>query len=696
MAARNGPAMARGRGNGTAVSGKEPTIDLVLELDTTRPAKTEPKDVKSGAPDSPLTSTAASYRGATTGLAAPTSDYLMALRMEKQRDYGEQDQQIDEMRRVRTLSNKVQMPDGLSFVDMEVRDPTITDEIQRVVAALTLNRPKLSIKAAREGESAEKNQTLRKNATEAILWQAATRIAGRNTFREAVDCATGDGGAWTKFLFLRDTYEARYALRKKDFTDADDFNDAVEDAKKAAGVPFVWQNVDPRNIYPTWSMGKLTEVLEVSQRPLHQALRQYRLGIDKQGRIVPEAMGLPMNEVQRKPGATVLFLEHWDAEFCTYMIEGSYGDRTIVKQFRHRYGRVPYFFAPGFIFPWMQNVKVGWGIAQSKRWLIEYKSFLLTLHAQQAARDTFAPFYRTIEPKGQQIMGRKGQPLASEKYKLGQIVNGPPGSTLNSFPFPTNSTALKEQIAFVSEMIDRLLTPRVTAEIGSGLEGAGFAMNQVLSEARIYQDPIAQAIAAMLEEITRFLWHLIRVRVRETVWVEQTGENAGWLGIGPDDLKSGVGVSWELDPERPSAKLVETRYWNERIDHGTASHDQAIRAMGDNPEEVRFQRDMEAMRQEPWYIQYRQREVLRELGRGDILARAAAAATASTQLPGLPPGPANGAAPAVAMGSPGLPDMGNLAAAPGGAGGPQPAPMQSLAGGQPMQSMAPAAMGLAA
>ena len=51
---------------------------------------------------------------------------------------------------------------------------------------------------------------------------------------------------------------------------------------------------------------------------------------------------------------------------------------------------------------------------------------------------------------------------------------------------------------------------------------AGFAMNQVLSEARITRTHRAVDRGHVVE-VTKFMWHLIRTRVRETVWVEQAG-----------------------------------------------------------------------------------------------------------------------------------------------------------------------------
>lgn len=642
-------------------------------------------------------------------LKPPIAEYIQALKTQLAADYGEQDQQIDDLREVRELRRKVAIS-GIEhrFSDIEVRDPTVTDEIQRVSATLSLNRPKLTVTPGRPGDSAEEASTKREHWTEETLWAAGARIPGKHTFIAAVDAAAGDGGGWTKLLFLNDCWEQRYAMTSDDFEDDpttyerdasgkkrrkkgksryQKFDEATEDAKRAAGPPFAWIHVDTRMVNPVWSRGVLTEMLEVQKRPLLSTLRQYRLGLDRKGKIVPEAVGLPMNQVIRgNTSKTVEFLEYWDDTWCVYVVCGE-GSAYEVKRFRHGYGRVPYFYAPGFVMNWWANRKVGWGVAQSKRWLVEYLSFLLTLHADMAARDTYAPFYRETAPDTPPIVDNKtGQPLPMERYQLGQIVNGPPGSRLSSFPFPTTSQAIKEQIALVKDQIDRLLTPRVASQIGGGLEGAGFAMNQVLSESRIYHDPIAQNLEAMLVEVTKFLWHLVRTKVREVVWVERTGKDAGWLALGPDDLSEGVGVRWELDPERPSAKLIEERYWHERIDKGTASLKQATEAMGDNYDEVRFERDLEALRQEDWYKKYRRAYLLKEVGRGDLITDAADEAAATGQIPGLPGQQVQ------AMGNPQVPDMGALAAAPNGAG--MGAPVPQLPGGTragvvPTQSGAP-------
>lgn len=637
-------------------------------------------------------------------LSAPTVDYLTALKTQQESAFADDDTQIDRARGVRTLTRPVLVDERYRVNDVEVRDNTLTEEIQRVVSTLTLNAPSLRITPARPGQRAQENATLRSHWTEAVLKEAGSRLPGTNTFHAIIDAAVGDGGAWHKLVFNADLWETRYSI-KYNPDDGDTPEDAAksheqstEEAKKASGSPFIWAAVDVRTIYPVWSAGKLTEVLEIQERPLHSTLRQYRLGLDADGELVPEELGLPLSKVEasRVP-RKVTFLEHWDDTWCSFLVLAGDSAR-VVKQFKHKYSRIPYFYAPGYTFNWQQGRKVGWGIGESKRWMVEYLSYLYTIHAQVAARDAFTPLMRKLPEMATGSYGDDNKPTVPEYWELRQIYNLKPGEELVPLQFPGVGPALREQIALVKEQIDKSLTPRVANNIGSGMEGAGFAINQVLAEARVTQDPIVKNVESSMEELTRFLWSLVRDRVQETVWVGRDGERSGWLGAGPDDLPDNAGVHWSLDPERPSAKLIEERYYHERMEKGTLGRHQSIVAMGDNPDEVDDDRELDRIRTTPWYQQRHDTLLMQKLERGDILRQAAQQAIATGILPGMSPENAalSGAEPARGMGTQAVPDMGALAAAPGGgpAGGPPPIQAGSAGAVVPQQSAAPGAVAL--
>jgi hypothetical protein len=664
----------------------------------------------------------------------PDEKYLLDLREETRDGYQQQDEQIDRLRELRTMQRPVPVPPELRLVPIEIRDPTVADECQRVVATLVNQPPHLTVTPGKEGvESLRRNATDREHWTEELLRVAGAREPGPDTLMRCADAVVSDGGGVTKLTFARDLWDERYALRlsgydaydtadetpfedregetdeeredrearakarkenrpegrkprtSKDGYEGDDYTSAAESAKKDAGPPFRWVAPDIRTVYPVFHGNDIGEVLEVTSRPINATFRRYGLSLDGEGRIVSAEYGERNPQVeatqagsgslvwQDYPSGSVEFLEHWDDEWVTYYVCGEHKTHgyngKIVQQWKHGYGRHPYFFAPGLWMGWWRNRKIGWSVSETKRWLVEYRSYLWTIHAQQAARDMLPPVDVEVPDGAAPIRGDDGRPRTVEQYQIGKMYYGAPGTKRTPWQFPQVAASLREQITLTTEAIDKLSIPRIESNLG-GIEASGFAINQVLAEARIRYDPIGQSIEHMLDEVTRFLWHLVRTKVREKVWVYASGKQSGWKGLGPDDLKADVRLQWKLDPTLPSAALIESRYHVEQVKAGFESMDQAIEAQGRNPDEVRYGMALDEMRQADWYKKYMQAYVLAEVGQGDLMDQAdeaqQAEALAAQGVPQLPPPQGNGAA------------AGGIGTAPGGMGTPQVPDMQKF------------------
>jgi hypothetical protein len=621
--------------------------------------------------------------------------YLLALQTELGDLYQQQDADIDNFREQREMRTPALAESDRDYVLVHVdpRDPDISEEAFQQTAILTLERPRLNIVGG-EGDTAQTVASKLEHFTEATLWQCGTREPGSDTMTQVTDAALNDGGGWSKMLWASDLWAARYAVDRPGSSASTEvyreYDRRTEDAKKKAGPPFVWSYVDPRTVYPQWSGGRLCEVLEVNDIPMRSAFRRYRLARDARGNIVPEELGQSFNEIEghRSPLSTVRRLEHWDEEWVSYAICGhNYsGDKTgyIVKQFRHKYPfGVPYDYAPGLSMSHWRNRKVGWSIGRTKLWLVKYRQYLRAMHAQYVARDLLSPLVTYGDSPAAVVIGDDGLPREPDtSVHPGEILNLPPGRQLQRIQYP-DATTLEKHMALVDQAIRDLESPRVTTL--SGMEGAGFAISQVLQYTRTRVGPIRHGIEQLLKGQTEKMWDLIREHAGEKVWVFYGGgggaseeAKAEYIGFGPKDLERPMHIAWEVQAQLPTDEMIQARYAHERLSAGTWGKDEAVTYLGDNPDEIRRSLARDEIRQEPAYKKWLREEVFMEAGRGDLLQKAQEAEQLALQgtlaTPGLAPGGPPGQQPQPGVfegGGPGLggvPDLGALAAAPNGAG----------------------------
>jgi hypothetical protein len=644
-------------------------------------------------------------------LKPPDSSYLTSLQTELSDLYLQQDNDLDLVREQREMRRPAlsEADKDYMLVHVDPRDPDITEEAFQQTAILTLERPKLSIVGG-EGDTAQTVASKLEHFTEETLWECGCREPGSDTMTQVTDATLNDGGGWAKLLWSSDLWSERYGIaspKSGDPTDAyTSYDKMTEEAKKRAGPPFVWQYVDPRRVYPQWSNGYLCEVLEVSEMPMRSAFRRYRLSRDSQGDIVPEELGQSQNiiEASRNMLSSVTFLEHWDDVWVSYAIcsQNFNGDQTgyIVKQFKHKYSfGVPYDYAPGLTMNHWRNRKVGWGIGRTKLWLVQYRQYLRAMHAQYVARDLLSPLVTYGDTPAAAVIGDDGLPKETDPtVHPGEILNLPPGRQLQRIQYPDAST-LEKHMSLIDGAIRDLESPRVTTL--SGMEGAGFAISQVLSYSRTRVGPIRHGIESLLKGQTEKLWTLIRERANEKVYVFSGGIDVGsgkaaaeFIGFGPKDLERPMRIKWEVAAALPTDELMQVRYVTERLNNGTFGLDEAVQSLGDNPDEIRRSKERDRIRASPAYRKWLDAEVFMQAGRGDLLQKAQdaeqLALSGQVQQGQGPPQLPGGAGPGVFEGAPGgVPDLAALAQSPNGAGVNAPPGQQMMAGAAQAASQAP-------
>jgi len=649
----------------------------------------------------------------------PSASYLSELQTEMYDRYRRDDVQIDTMRAQREMRIPAMMgaDERYTLVNVDPRDPDVSEEAFQQTAMLTLERPKLHLDGG-ESDTAQTAASQREHWTEETLWSCGSRTPGADTMTFVTDAALNDGGAWAKILFLPDAWDKRYAYPVPNPGESAEawahYDKATEDVKKACGPPFAWEFCDARAVYPDYMGGRIAEVLEVTDRPVRTTFRRYRLGVDGEGNIVPEEFG--QSQASNAYGAagrpilptSITMIEHWDETWASWAVTGtnykSEPTGAIVKQFKHNYGFLPYDFAPGLWMNHWRNRKVGWGVSQTKLWLVQYRQYLRAMHAQYVARDLLSPLVTYGDSTAAPVIGDDGKPRDRDPGPLpGEVINLGPGRQLARIQYPDAAT-LEKHMQLIDNAIRELESPRVTTL--SGMEGAGFAISQVLSYSRTRVGPIVNNIQALLERQSEKLWDLAQNKVKEKIWVGYTGSDSrsgsGYIGLGPDDFARPVKVRWEVQQELPTDDLIKARYAHERLQAGTWGSDEAIEYLGNNPDEIRRSKARDRIRQSDEYQKWLDQQVFQFAGRGDILGAAsqAQALAAKGTLPGQPGAGPNGMqtpAPGVfeggAAGAGGVPDLAALATAPNGAGA-LPPPGQQVMMGSAANIGAPGAGGV--
>ena len=665
-------------------------------------------------------------RGRGKTRAKPTPEFIASLETTLRNYYRQQDEQVQQARRVREQVETTPLPQRLRRIEgMEIHDTALNDEIKRIVSSVNSRPPRCRVTPADpQADPDQKNAALRSQWTEQVLYEAGTQSNGQNAYEQNLDACFGDGGAWCKLLYIKDRWETVWnvpdtqdywldaatgeeatpntpadRLKKgKKGIPAGEYLRNRENAKKEAGVPFRLINCDVNTIYPLWRGDDLVAVLEVVERPVIDLLEQYpQLASSKNAESQIYGPGLSVGEAQQYQ-QTARFLTYTDSTYTVYMVSwqnpGPAGTE-VVRTVKHGYGQVPYFFAPGYMMNWWRGRKVGWGIAQDWVGLARDRQFLMNLVVNIAAQAAGTPIQHTRPEGGEPLLGDADQPEGeTQLWDLNGLYEAQPGEEFRPITMPGVPDAIKELLALVNDQIKNLQTPRVNA-IGTDMSGAGFAYAQIFAEIKVSYDVFVQHLQQMYVEITRFLWKLMRDVVQEKVYVHYTPSSASgrtgseWLGAGPEDLSDAVGVKWEINSDPPTAEIVRSRYWGERLQQRTANLDLAIEKMGDDPVAIRRGMLIDQLRNEPEYKQLVKEQFLQELGAGDLLKKAAVLAAQSGMIPGMPPEMAQQMMMQHMQGGPGamqpgqqpggqVPDMAALAMAQGGAGA---APAQAPYGG---------------
>jgi hypothetical protein len=519
------------------------------------------------------------------------------------------------------MQHAVKIPARWENFALEVKSPLALKAVNTITAALSINAPTTHFEPVRMGTSGDENATLREHFFDAS-WLRQEDEADRELFRVWMHHLVTHGSACFKTVECSKTAWAQYytesrklaaALEDGSYSESERrkrYDSATEEAKRRAAYPILTTVVAPSDFYYVQSERGFSVAVEQTDVPYYEALTQFGAALGPNGKIMPEAAGLPVDEwshvMERRH--TLRKIEVWDWEHCFYFLcdpgGSGPGNAKLVKKVRHAYGnplthtlRGPFFFTNGITTSSSDHRYAGLSVIFGFLYLYPLFDAMLTGLGQGGFQWAY-PFLGSDTPptfpaQGQlgvsPLIGPAGQPIRSTlNIQPGDVL--PPGIRFVDPPrLGMDMRSFMEQVRALLE----LALPSVVQGVISGDE-SGYALNQAASLARIEWTPIVAQAERTLSRRTGFESWLIENKIRERVYawgdLPTSGpfarEQHGYLSVAPEDLSGAHRYTERLEPEMPSNRVIDLRTHAEMVAQRFETWEQAVEAMGNSPSET--------------------------------------------------------------------------------------------------------------
>ena len=636
----------------------------------------------------------------------------------------------------------IDIPEAYRKTAIEVRSPLAMHIATSVVAALSVNPVSVVFKPLGFGDVHQANSSLREHFFEAswvrqeheaqrqlrrlFMWSLAVKGEGILKTVERARTAWGDYDKQAEKYLKEIEEDEDYDQDAKDRL----YNAKTEEMKLTVPYPIATTDVPPETFYYTKNENGLTSVVEIKEMPYVEALERFGAGLDRNGNVVApddlrhldhnaaQLARAEWSEVMRSSRSnTVRCIEAWDHECQVILLSGpgqrgsgssKVGSGTLCRVLKHSYGdpllkvlRGPYFHALGITTASRMPEHAGLSILFGFLRLFPLLDSLLTMQANAAYMTGFPAFKRTLPPNS--IPGIPQPPYGADGREKGSGESVTPGKL---YPFdiapidqPKAGAEAEKLIQNIRGFLELALPSVVQGLVAS--DQSGYALNQAAYLARLSWDPIVSNAQVALADRTGFESRLIEQRIGEKVyaWGEQEVKSghkgpvkAGWLGVGPGDLKGVHRYEVRLDPSTPSNDIIQTRALGEKMQLKLISYEDAVEAAGSNPDEVELSWTVHDLKSSPEIQQMIKEETFKKVatlqqkrmkteglptpaqlaaGGGPMsTGQQAAAGALGGPVPGGPPPPGVGGMPGNPVPSPGMglpiaPPTGGMPGIPG-------------------------------
>lgn len=535
---------------------------------------------------------------------APEQKKLLALslRDEMESRYYERNQQITEMRQRRYQEREVSIPDTYRATSQEVRLSLVGDTVDLMAAIIDDAPWRVHVDPYDVGERANRNSSLRERWSEAALVQAQKEL-GRPVLSHVAKNQMADGVGVVKVIFRPDhwtnlpTVKSLLGKSAVDMSDddAEQYNRAVEKAKRGLKLPFTLVDVDPVTWHPLYGPdGELACVVEIREHPIHDALLQYGDKIRLiNGQVVPiEAMGEPQPyESFRQDNdarATVKVWEYWDREEHITFIED-----VPVKYAKHGMGVVPYFECYAKPDPDRDPKRNSRPPMLKAVWTTDLIDNFWTMLTNAATMWAYPTPVLKNDPNSPVPIGDDGRPEYIE-IEVGKMWRGYVGQDITFLTTPV------ESFRYMGDLLDRATRMFETSTgLGPAIRGIGgsdqpgYAINQLISASMFTLNPALKSRDDMISRVILFMWRLIERRIKADVWVwgtdpdEKSDSGKKWLKLGPADIDGYYRCTVDSDAMTDIRQVQVGQFWASMVKAELMDRRGAIERMGiENPDDI--------------------------------------------------------------------------------------------------------------
>ena len=483
-----------------------------------------------------------------------------ALKDRLQSDWSARDDQITEMRKLRFMEEEPEVPPHLEAED--VRTPIGHQTIERMVGTITTDPLTITVPPAAETDDARRKSSLQEvwlNAAHNQLQKQADEFV----VDRYVESLVADGHGAMRMLYAPQLWRG-FPRKDKDEEDKS-YNSRTETWKKGKPLPIVWRWLDPLTVYPLYGEFGLEGVLEVDERDI-LTLHPDRWNTDK-----PDLEHL--SRMHRKNGSSVEFAQWWTPETVTYYVEGE-----VVHHAKHKYSTPPYVYSFGLGAASNDPARMGMSCLWPVRFLLPYLDRLLSQKGT-AIRMWAWPTVIFRQSALNQIQTGEGEAVERDiEIAPGATVTLFQDEELSFLTWKGNGPDADQMTSLVMNMIERagLSDPMYGRDTGA----SGYAINQLIAAARMRFKPIVAHAERGIEQMFGTLLDIVEYMIKQKVYVWGTGEQSGWVGLGPDDLKGYRNVHVKLNPILPTDAYARSSQAINEVNAGLRSRASAMEMIG--------------------------------------------------------------------------------------------------------------------